>query len=144
MAGQRSDRWSGSTRVTRLPYKDVGYSRPLNVGVRIDFADSEIDEAHDALRAARRRAGNGSLYRMPCLKNPLLFDTKNDGEYQRRFDQRTEVAKALCLSSCKVFAECLALSRVDSSIWGVLAGRVVKDPTLEKKGGKKKRAPKSP
>lgn len=115
------------------------------MGVRLDLADSEIDRAHDALRAARRREGaNGVIYRMPCVKNPFLFDTKNDGEAQRRFDQRTAVAKELCVTSCKVFRECLALSRVDSSIWGVTAGRVVKDPELAKKGGKKKRAPKSP
>jgi hypothetical protein len=114
------------------------------VGVRLDLADSEVNDAHDALHAARRRTGtNGVIYNMPCVKNPHLFDTKNDGEYQRRFDQRTEVAKALCVSSCKVFAECLALSRIDPSIWGVMAGDIICNPDLAKKGGKKKRAPKS-
>lgn len=114
------------------------------MGVHLDLADSEIDRAHDALRAARRKEdANGVIYRMPCVKNPLLFDAKNDGEMQRRFDQRTAVAKELCVTSCKVFRECLALSRADPSIWGVVAGRILEDPErVKKREGRKRRAAK--
>jgi hypothetical protein len=70
---------------------------------------------------------------MPCIKNPHLFEPKADGENQRRYTERTTVAMELCLTSCKVFSECLALSLIDPSIWGVIAGRVVSDPELLKK-----------
>jgi hypothetical protein len=78
------------------------------------------------------------------MRNPFLFDTRGDDEPLRRFQQRSAVAMELCLTSCKVFRECLALSRVDPTIWGVVAGCVVLNPELAKKGGKKKRAPQGP